>query len=84
MKKILIGLMFLLASTVAFADTLVVTKKNSLSDTTYAKVYTNMRMSHRLTASSMNDNEYILTEYGLYYKVDGKLCLTTMFELEFD
>ena len=28
-------------------------------------------------------NEYMLTELGLYYKVDGKLYLTSMYELEF-
>lgn len=78
MKKILIGLMLLLVSSAAFADTLTVIKGD-----VYCR-YKDMRMSHIFNTSHIKDNEYLITEYGLYYRVDGKLYLTTMFEIEFD
>lgn len=82
MKKILIGLMVLLTS-VVFADTLSVVKGIALSDAFVVK-YKNMKMSRALTVVSMKDNEYMTTDFGVYYKVNGKLYLTPMFELEFD
>ena len=82
MKKILIVLMSLLISSAAFADTLTVVKGNSSS--TYCKTYTNMKMAHVVLTTGLKDDEYLITEYGLYYKVDGKTYLTTMYELELD
>ena len=82
MKKILIVLVSLLISSAAFADTLIVVKGNSSS--TYCKTYTNMKMAHVVLTTGLKDNEYLITEYGLYYKVDGKTYLTTMYELELD
>lgn len=74
MKKILIGLMFLMASSAAFADTLLVVKFET------KKLYKNMKPSLGFT---LKDNEYNLTDKGLYYKVNGKTYLTTMFEISF-
>lgn len=82
MKKILIGLMFLLVSSAAFADTLYVVKSQGTS--MYVKTFYNMKLSKALTAAGMKDNEYMVIGCGFYYKVNGKLYLTSMFEVEFD
>ena len=84
MKKILIGLMVLLASSVAFADTLYVVKDLDLFSDALIIKYKNMKKTRYVNINSLKDNEYMLTELGLYYKVDGKLYLTSMYELEFD
>ena len=83
-KKIIISLVLLLISSAAFADTVTVIKGGSITDKTYAVTYKNMKMSKHLTAAFMNDNEYLPSHLGLYYKVNGKLYLTSMFEIEYD
>lgn len=84
MKKILIGLTFLLISSVAFADTLTVIKGGDVTGKTFAVEYKNMKISKALTAASLKDNEYLLWGNGLYYKINGKCYLTSMFEIEFE
>lgn len=81
-KKFIICLMFLFISSAAFADTLYVVKGGLTF--TNIKTYKNMKMSRSLTAASMKNNEYMLVDYGLYYKVDGELYLTSMFDIKFD
>lgn len=83
MKRFLIGLLFLLVYSVAFADTLRVVKGEGLSDA-FIVSYKNMKKSKAILTTDMKDNEYMLYNYGLYYKVNGKVYLTTMYEVEFD
>lgn len=83
MKRFLISLIFLLVSSIAFADTLRVVKGGGISDT-FIVSYKNMKKSKAILTTDMKDNEYMLYNYGLYYKVNGKVYLTTMYEVEFD
>lgn len=76
MKKILIGLMFLMTSSV-FADTIYVTQGNNV------KVYSGLKKVMVLSENSLKDNEYTIGNNSglLYFRYKGKLHTCSNFEI---
>lgn len=84
MKKILIGLMFLLISSAAFADTLTVVKGGNVTNSVYSVKFKNMKQVSLMSPKGLDENEYMYYNGGIAYKVNGKRYWTSMFEVELE
>lgn len=81
MKKIILALSLLIFGAALFADTLWVPRYIFKVDGYTMKFVKLENMKEKNSTINMRDNEYYVYAGILYYKVDGVLHRTSMFEI---